>query len=238
MLMLMLMLMLATPPAVGAPPPALKLSTHELPPYSTQAEGRPTGIAVEVVRCAAQRMDLALELEFVPWARAQLHAQHGLSDGFFAASQSAARDAYARWSVSIAPQQWRWYTLTQSVLQPGDPLFKSRARVSSFVGANMQSWLKEQGYDAQVPPLQSEHLLQMLLLRRVDGVLANHLVMTRLLERHPRGHEVRSTLALDKPLGVYLTQRFLARQAADFMDRFDAALRRCTPQEASGKPEP
>jgi polar amino acid transport system substrate-binding protein len=89
-----------------------------------------------------------------------------------------------------------------------------------------------------VPPLHSEHLLQMLLLRRVDGILANHLVMTRLLERHPRGHEVRSTLALDKPLGVYLTHRFLARQATDFMDRFNAALRRCTPQEAAGKPEP
>ena len=82
--------------AVWASPVApLKLSTHELPPYSTQGHGSPSGLAVDVVVCAAKRLPLSLELEFVPWARAQKHAQEGQSDGFFAASQSAERDAYA-----------------------------------------------------------------------------------------------------------------------------------------------
>lgn len=205
----------------------LKLSTHELPPYSSQQGGRAAGLAVEVVECVARRLDLDLQLEFVPWARAQLHAHSGLSDGFFAASQSDARDAFATLSATIAPQEWRWYTLAQSPLQPGDPAFKTQARVSSFLGANMHSWLKEQGYAVQLPPLHSEALLQMLLLRRVDAILANHLVMARLLERHPQGQEVRSTLALDKPLGVYLTHRFLAQQPADFMARFNAEVKRC-----------
>ncbi|MCZ8235824.1 MAG: substrate-binding periplasmic protein [Inhella sp.] len=182
----------------------LKLSTHELPPYSTQGRGRPSGLAVDVVVCAAKRLPLGLELEFVPWARAQKHAQEGQSDGFFAASQSAERDAYATRSVTIAPQEWRWYALRSRPWQPSHPEFKAQARVSSFLGANMQTWLKEQGYRVQSPPTQSTALLNMLMAGRLDAILANHLVMDQLLAAHPRKGEVVSHLALDKPLSVYL----------------------------------
>lgn len=215
--------------------PRLKLSTHELPPYSSQAQGFPTGMAVEVVQCAAARMPFQLTLEFVPWARAQKHAQEGQSDGFFAASQSEARDAYALRSVVMAPQEWRWYSLRSNPLQPNHPDFKPKARVSSFLGANMQTWLQEQGYVAQSPPTQSVALLGMLMAQRIDAILANHLVMEQLLQSHPRRAEVNSHLALDKPLGIYITHRYLATQAPDFMARFNGALKACLPKR-SGLP--
>lgn len=213
--------------------PRLKLSTHELPPYSSQAQGSPSGMAVDVVNCAAARMPFQLELEFVPWARAQKHAQEGQSDGFFAASQSETRDAYALRSVVIAPQEWRWYSLRSNPLQPGSPDFKVKARVSSFLGANMQAWLEEQGYVPQSPPTQSVALLGMLMAKRIDAILANHLVMEQLLQSHPRRAEVSSYLALDKPLAVYISHRYLATQAPDFMARFNGALKACLPKRLS-----
>lgn len=214
------------------PPQRLRLSTHELPPYSSQAQGTPSGIAVEAVRCAARRLRLNLALEFVPWSRAQKHAQDGDSDGFFAASQSEARDAYALRSVVIAPQEWRWFYLRSSPLPPEHRDFKARARVSSFLGANMQVWLEEQGYGRQQPPRESDTLLRMLMAKRLDAILANHLVMAQLLQNHPRRDEVQSLLVQTKPLSVYLTHRYLATQAPDFMDRFNAALSACRRPEA------
>lgn len=210
----------------------LRLSTHELPPYSSQALGAPSGMAVDAVVCAAQRLRIDLQLEFVPWSRAQKHALDGLSDGFFAASQSAARDAYATRSVVIAPQEWRWFYLRSSALPPQHADFRARARVSSFLGANMQLWLEEQGYGKQHPPRESDTLLRMLMAERLDAILANHLVMAQLLRDHPRRDEVRSELVVNKPLSVYLTHRYLATQAPDFMSRFNTALNACRRPEA------
>lgn len=209
----------------------LKLSTHELPPYSSQLAGSPGGIAVTVVRCAARRMNLALEIEFVPWARAQLHAQEGLSDGFFAASQSDARDAYAQLSEVIAPQQWRWYFRVDARLRPGSSEFRRAARVTSFLGANMMDWLIAQGYRTETAPTDTAALLRMLQQGRVDAVLANQLVMEHLLATRSDGTSLQSQLALDKPLGVYLTRRFLAQRPPDFMTRFNAAVLACRPAE-------
>lgn len=229
-----LALALAGAVAHAGPPPAprLRLSTHELPPYSSQAQGAPSGMAVEAVSCAARRLRLNLALEFVPWSRAQKHAKDGDSDGFFAASQSEARDAFAMRSVVIAPQEWRWFYLRSSALPPEHPDFKARARVSSFLGANMQVWLEEQGYGKQQAPRQSDILLRMLMAERLDAILANHLVMGELLQDHPRRDEVQSTLVQNKPLSVYLTHRYLATQAPGFMDRFNAALSACRRPEA------
>ena len=218
---------MAFPAQAGPPTARLKLSTHRLPPYSDLQGIQPKGLAVQVVQCAAQRMGLKLDMEFVPWARAQKHAQDGDSDGFFAASQSAARDAFASLSATIAPQEWRWYFLDKAALQPQHPDFKTKARVSSFLGANMQTWLTEQGYQSQLPPINSDALLRMLLAGRVDAVLANHLVMDLLLQSHPERKSVRSELAQDRPLGVYFTHRYLARQSEDFLQQFNGAIKVC-----------
>lgn len=53
-------------------------------------------------------------------------------------------------------------------------------------------------------------MLQMLLKRRVDAVLANHLAMERLLTEQNAGDRVRSVLQRNRPLGVYFSQRFTA----------------------------
>ena len=205
----------------------LRLTTHELPPYSFAGTGaRPGGVAVNVVDCAAQAIGQPLEVGIYPWARAQAMVRDGHADGFFAASQSPARDEFAVLSAVIAPQEWRWYFPAGSNVKPSSDKFRKEARVGSFLGGNMLSWLKENGYRVAASPLSNDQMLQMLMRGRVDAILANNLVMDELLVAHGLQARIRSELLQDKPLGVYFSKLFLERNPG-FLQRFNEAVGKC-----------
>ncbi len=224
---LLFLFFLALTNAQAAP---LRLVTHELPPYSyAENNGSVAGLAVRPVQCALDRLGLPYNISFVPWKRAQKMVQTGDADAFFAASQSAERDAFATMSAIVAPQEWRWFLLRDNPSNPKSAEFRSRSTVGSFVGANMLDWLKANGYQVEATPVTNLQLLKMLLGKRVDAILANHLVMADLLQANDATQKVRSELQENKPLGVYFSHRFLASQPAGFMGRFNAALAACLP---------
>lgn len=205
------------------------LTTHDLPPYSFPVEGRaPSGIAVRTVQCAATALSIPVNIGFFPWKRAQEMVKNNAADGFFAASQADQRDVYAVLSATIAPQEWRWYLLKTSAMDPRSKTFKSAARTSSFHGANMRDWLIENGYIANDSPPQNKSLLAMLLKGRVDAILANRLVMDQLLAQTGKADAVKSYPALDKPLGIYFSKTFLATQPPDYLARWNQAITACT----------
>jgi polar amino acid transport system substrate-binding protein len=209
--------------------PPVRLVTHELPPYSYATPGSaPGGVAVKRVQCAFARIDVPLQIEFLPWARAQSHAREGLADGFFAASQSAERDSWAVMSATIAPQQWRWYLRSGEPLDPHAETFKKQASVASFAGANMQNWLKDNGYRVVASPASNQQLLDMLLGRRLDAILANQLVMESLLAQGNAAGAVHSVLEQDKPLSIYFSKVFLARVDPGFLARLNQAILGCS----------
>ena len=224
-------LLLTAAPA-WAQGPAVSLTTHYLPPYSIPVEGAaPSGIAVDTVQCAAKALAIPVDIGFFPWKRAQVMVQTDSADGYFAASQSEQRDAYAVLSATIAPQEWRWYLLKTSTLDPRDDAFKSKARTSSFHGANMRDWLIENGYNADESPSRTKNLLAMLLSGRVDAILANHLVMEQLLTETGKAGSIKSFLALNKPLGIYFSKTFLSQQPPDYLARWNQAITVCTGQK-------
>lgn len=206
---------------------ALRLATHDLPPYSYHGpDGRASGVAVKVVECAAGAIGQEVEIAIYPWARAQALVREGQADGFFAASQSASRDEFATLSAVIAPQEWRWYFTKESTLSPNAEAFRKEARVGSFLGGNMLSWLKEYGYTVVASPRSNEQMLQMLLRGRVDAILANNLVMDELLAAHGAKGLVRSELLQNKPLGVYFSNSVMQRFPG-LLPRFNAAVEKC-----------
>lgn len=218
------------PAVAGAAAPAgepVALATHELCPYGcTGPDGRFDGIAVQVVGCALQRMGHRLDVRVFPWARAQQEARTGNVAGFFGASRSAERDAWAELSGEIAPQQWRWYLRADSRHDPRRPAFRREAAVASYVGANMLEWLAQEGYRVTSRPPDTPALLDSLVAGRVDAVLANNLVMDRLLADRGVSRDVKSFLAKDKPLGVYFSREYLA-QRPGFLAAFNAAVGHC-----------
>ena len=212
------------------------LTTHNLYPYgSYAAEYRDKviaddtfkGVAVDRVRCVFKKMDIPLEIQVVPWRRAQLLVQRGLADGFFAASQKDSRDEYAVKSAVIADQKWNWYLLKGNPLSPEDPSFKESATVGGFLGANMLEWMKEHNYNVTTTPKDTEGLLKMLLAGRVDAVMANNYVMQALLEKHKAEDRVKIYLNMNKPLSVYFSKKFLKSQPM-FMDNFNNLIPECS----------
>lgn len=206
----------------------LRLLTHDLPPYSfIDEQGKADGLAIRPVQCALEKMGVEFSIQFVPWKRAQSMVQDGVADGFFGASRSAERDAYATLSTTIAPQEWCWFLLVDNASDPRSEEFRAHSKVSSFIGANMQDWLQQNGYHAEVVPATNQQLLQMLLSKRLDAILANNLVMTELLRENNAEADVRSVLQLDKPLGVYFSHRALKALPGDFIERFNRAVGEC-----------
>ena len=225
---LLISALLCTPLVGHAAGALLRLTTHELPPYSFRegTDQRLRGVAVEVVDCVLSRIGRPYEVQVLPWARAQKLVQNGEADGFFAASRNAEREAYGVQSAIIADQQWRWYLMAGN---PSDPLaadFRDKATVGSFIGANMLDWLREKGYRVQASPPTTEALLKMLRAGRIDAILANNLVMEQLIREQGLEGRLRSVLQEDKPLGVYFSKTFLARNPG-FLERFNEQVAAC-----------
>lgn len=212
------------------------LTTHNLYPYgSYQTEGEEKviaddtfkGVAVDRVRCVFKKMAIPLEIQVVPWRRAQMLAQRGLAHGFFAASQNDSRDEFGVKSAIIADQKWNWYLLKENPLSPQDESFKEKASVGGFLGANMLAWMKEHNYNVTAIPKDTEGLLKLLLARRVDAVMANNYVMQALLEKYGVKDQVKIFLNKDKPLYVYFSEEF-SKSRPMFIEKFNSLIPECS----------
>jgi polar amino acid transport system substrate-binding protein len=212
------------------------LTTHNLYPYGSYPPGEKEmviadetfkGVAVDRVRCVLKKMDTPLEVQVVPWRRAQLLVKRGNADGFFAASQNESRDEFAVKTMSIADQQWNWYLLKENSLSPRDQSFKEKASVGGFVGANMLKWMQEQNYKVTAIPNDTEGLLKILLARRVDAVMANNYVMQALLQNYGVEDQVKIYLNVDKPLFVYFSKEFIKSRPM-FIEKFNNLIPECS----------
>jgi polar amino acid transport system substrate-binding protein len=212
------------------------LTTHNLYPYGSYPPGEKEkviageafeGVAVDRVRCILKKMDTPLEVQVVPWRRAQILVKRGDADGFFAASQNDSRDEFAVKTKAIADQKWNWYLLKDNPLSPQDQSFKEKASVGGFVGANMLKWMQEQNYNVTATPKNTEGLLKLLLARRVDAVMANNYVMQAHLQNYEVEDQVKLYLNIDKPLFVYFSKEFLKSRPM-FIEEFNHLISECS----------
>lgn len=210
------------------------MATHNLAPYGSFVDGKVKAIAddsfqgsaVNVVRCAAKKINYDLDIIVVPWPRAQSYTVSGKVDGFFSASQQDKRDTFATLSEFIADQTWNWYYLKGSSIVPGHANFKSKAKVASFNGSNMLSYIESQGYNIAMRPLNSEKLYQALIKKRIDAAVSNDQVMESLLNKYNTHHLFNIKKLKNKPLGVYFSNEFLSEQPS-FLASFNKAVIEC-----------
>lgn len=206
-------------------PRRIVLTTHDLNPYGYYHDsGKFDGEAVRVVRYALDKMRIQLDLIVVPWERAQLMTWEGEADGFFAASKNEYRERHGVMSEIIADQKWTWFMLKSNPLDPTDDDFKQNASVTSFIGANMLKWLRDNGYSVATPPKNTEALARMLRYQRFDAALANNRVMQNIINKNDLHGLFKSHTLRDKPLGVYFNRNYLARHP-DFLDEFNRYVR-------------
>lgn len=73
----------------------LDILTLEFPPYAYTENDEIKGFAVELVREAFDRMDVAMEIRILPWARSIRYLQDGDADGLFAMIKTDERETFA-----------------------------------------------------------------------------------------------------------------------------------------------
>ncbi|QPF74243.1 transporter substrate-binding domain-containing protein [Roseateles sp. DAIF2] len=90
------LLLLAWPWVVNAAP--LRLLSEEFPPINYSEQGRPRGLAVEVVQEIQRRLEQPAEIEFMPWARAFREAQQPQRPAaLFAMARTPERERLFKW---------------------------------------------------------------------------------------------------------------------------------------------
>lgn len=206
---------------------SLILLTDERPPFEfSDPDGRPAGVAVEIVRCALEQTGLPFEIKITSWKRAQLETQKGKAAGFFSASQNTSRDQYASLSEIVVDQYWSWYWLKTNELDPESGTFKSRARTASWLGSNSLKWLKSNGYKIKSNPSNVDQLLLQLSRGKIDAAFGSDVAFDDAIKRLGLDGLFKSMRGVHKPMGVYFSHSYL-QDNQGFLERFNNFIKAC-----------
>ena len=204
------------------------LTTQDWAPYQTYESYIIDGFAVATVSCVMEMMDKPFEVQVYPWKEAQQLVKDGKAHGFFSASKNSKRDAYATQSNPIADQQWNWYLLKETKLDPTSANFRKQAKVAGIAGSNMVTFLQDNGYQlANHEFIKMESLLKALMDKQVDAIFANNLAMRTVVKNTQQSMEqFQMYTTKDKPVGVYWSNTFLANSPG-FLDKFNSLVGMC-----------
>lgn len=200
-----------------------KLNSQDWKPYQYLTNGQPDGIAVKAVKCVVEKMGHKADINLLPWVRAQKEVAEGTADGFFAASKSAERDAYAELSETFIPQVWGWYSMADKTVDASS----KATRVGVLAGSSMEQWLEKNGYTAMQKVQSSEALVKMLQTGRIDAVLANEIAFKEAVASSGAAEGAfKGVEHSNRPLGVYFGKAFLAKNPG-FLTAFNGAVKSC-----------
>ena len=104
---------------------AIKVVAAEFPPLTTNAEGKPGGVVLEVVREACRRAGIALEFNFLPWQRAQMETQARNDVLIIPFTRTPSREAHYQW---IAPVL-EFHTVLVTLAKPPSSIEEARMLV-------------------------------------------------------------------------------------------------------------
>lgn len=200
----------------------IRLNTHIQAPLTFIGEyDQLEGTAMQPVLHALKEMGWQAEISFLPWVRAQLMVENNEADGFFAASRNADRDGYAVRSLPIATQTINWYLTVDSRFDPAAVDFPKQARFGGYLGANMLTWLLDNGYNVSAQPAHPDQLFLMLLYGRIDACLANNNNYENFIIAYPQYEGLfRIVNQSSNELYIYFSRKFIA-QNPDFLEIFN-----------------
>ncbi|MEF2144602.1 MAG: hypothetical protein V3573_04080 [Desulfovibrionaceae bacterium] len=186
------------------------LAAYLQPPFVCPTEkGGDGGSAIAVVEEALKRMGVPFEIVVLPWHQAQrtLQGTKGHAVLSIGSDSPASRDGVS--SVSVAEEQWNWYLLKESPHDPSREAFRQDCLVATHAGAGVQEWLVDNGYRLGPRPCDTRTLLEMLLLRRLDAVIAGEYAMEEILLERGLQNRLRKVAFRKVPVSVVFSKVFL-----------------------------
>lgn len=206
------------------------LNTDIFPPYQIQQGEDLSGTSVNALECIFTAMAQPYSIRVMPWERAVHEVSLGRADGFFSAANMRRANNFAVLSAPLALEKWYWYSNKDKLPVTGRTPEAQHQRIGAIRGSNQVAWLNEQGYVVELQVGNTEQLLKLLEMGRIDFFIADQRTLrTELttLPTHLRPQYER--FQQYSTLGVYFSTRFLARRQ-DFMEQFNKHIFSCLPE--------
>jgi len=89
----------------------LTVVTEEWEPYNFTVDGKPSGLAVEMVELLLKEAGIKSEIKFFPWNRAYNMAISDPNVMIFSMGRNAEREGMFKWVFKVAPREMYFYKL-------------------------------------------------------------------------------------------------------------------------------
>ncbi|MBB5205824.1 polar amino acid transport system substrate-binding protein [Inhella inkyongensis] len=168
----------------AAQTPRLRLLSEDFPPVNFEAQGRPSGLAGELVLALQQRLGLDLPIEFMPWTRAYDLAQSAAPICLFTMARAAHREKLFKWVGPVVDFQNALFKRKDNPLQLktlGDAAFAEGILVVREWASAQE--LQRRGFQNLVEVSQAGAALRMLVAGRAPLMAFELLTLPDLLKR-------------------------------------------------------
>lgn len=204
---------------------SITLGYPEFRPYTYTQDSNPAGIGVTKLKQISKNSNINIKFEPIDtYGRGVNFLRTNKIDGLFLASQNAERDDIAEFSHSIFTNNWIWITRKNH-----SPLFnsdtsKNNLKITTYGNANTHIWLQKNQYKLVYPTTDIEAMIRQLMYKRVDAIfLAEEVFIKALKESQWRTADVKTTIEIPKPMGLYISKVFL-QQHPNFMFKLNKQI--------------
>ncbi len=174
---------------------------HDAPPYAWQGEHGVEGYGFKLHEQVARQAGLAVQLQFVPFARALRMLEAGHAEAALVFTRSPEREARFRWLYPVGRFRFAVLTLASAGDAPSKAVQLKDLRVGLLRASVSRNWLAQAGVFGGVEGKDYVELLAMLRRGIVHAVVGPEAVLRAAESREP-GLDLRITL-MDNGHDVY-----------------------------------
>lgn len=156
----------------------LTLYTEEYPPITFAEQGKPSGLAVEIVKDMIRRSGYQTTMEVVPWARGYESAKTQRNVGLFVASRTDERELLFKWVGPISAVQGSLYA-KRGRQKPQNNLEDARGFSSIAVPREwyLHQILRTKGFTNLYPVTSPAQAMRMLGADRAQAIALDNLTL-------------------------------------------------------------
>ena len=168
-----------------APGPRLLLTTEEYPPMNYMgADGEIEGYATDLVREAAAKANIAIEIRLLPWKRAYHRALTEDGVCVYSAWRTPEREALFKWVGPLALDAWSFFAVEGSVPEISSLRETFDHQVGVVEGWGFTEHLKKEGHPNLDQVAKDDiHNLQKLMMGRIELWATGRLIARELLNK-------------------------------------------------------
>ncbi|MBH9579561.1 substrate-binding periplasmic protein [Inhella proteolytica] len=170
--------------ALAQEPPTLRLLSEDFPPVNFEDQGRPSGMAGELVLLLQKRLGLDIPVEFMPWTRGYQEAQGPHPVCLFTMARAAHREKLFKWVGPVVEFQNALFTAkgTERHLRSLDDAAKASQIIVIRDWASAQE-LQKRGFKNLTEVSTPGAAIRMLVVGRAPLMASELLTLPDLLKR-------------------------------------------------------